>query len=374
MPSKRDSSIAFEASINDILRTALRVWRRTPGFALRAVRLLQQQRKAARRRTALAESGVHVAPFVIYSITGKCNLDCKGCYAKILHKSHRPELSDERVQRLLAEARNLGVSIMLLAGGEPLLRERLLQLTASTPEILFLLFTNGSLLDDEKVDTLHRQKHVVPILSLEGNKDPTDSRRGSGTYDYVLKAMGKLRRARMFFGTSITLTHENFEHATSEAMIGDLIDRGCRLFFYINYVPVEPGTEQLELSPEQVSTLRERIEDYRRRLPALFVAFPEEEVKLGGCLAAGRGFIHINAYGDVEPCPFSAYSDSNLTEMPLEQALKSPLFAKILDSGVVLDESDGQCALWKRRHWVEALLRETEKEDDHQEGKAEEQS
>lgn len=374
MTNKRDSSIAFETSIADMLRTALRIWRRTPGFATRSIRLLRQQHAAADKRTRSEERGVHVPPFVIYSITAKCNLNCEGCYANILHRSDRPELAYDRVQQLLAEAVDLGISIMLVAGGEPFMREGLLELMADRPEILFLLFTNGTLLDDEKISRLKDQKHVLPILSLEGDEDLTDSRRGLGTHEYILDSMEKLRDAKIFFGTSITLTRDNLDRATGESLVGELIERGCRLFFYINYVPVKPDTEQKIISMDQVKTLRQRIEDYSARLPALFVAFPEEEVRLGGCLAAGRGFIHINAYGDVEPCPFSAYSDSNVAQLSLEQSLNSLLFTRILDSGVILDESDGQCALWKHRQWVEALLEEGIQEDSSKEASAKSQS
>lgn len=292
---------------------------------------------------------------MIYSITDRCNLDCRGCYAKLLHTSGRPELTHEQAAQLLEEARDLGVSVILLAGGEPLIRPQLLDLTARTPQVLFLLFTNGSLIDDATVSSLRRQKHVIPILSLEGFESLTDERRGQGTYRHVMAAMGRLQRARLLFGTSITLTSQTFESATDEQFLRGLIDKGCRIFFYINYVPVAPGTDSLQPTLEQVALLRKRLEGHRASLPALFVAFPDEEVKLGGCLAAGRGFVHINAYGDVEPCPFSPYSDSNVSAMSLEQALDSPLFRRILTSGVVLDESDGQCALWKRRDWVASL-------------------
>jgi len=154
----------------------------------------------------------------------------------------------------------------------------------------------------------------------------------------------------------MTLTRENFEVATRRAHLFDLQARGCRLFYYINYVPVEPGTEALELSARQVEELERRLAAYRRSMPALFIAFPHDEAAFGGCLAAGRGLVHVNAFGDVEPCPFSPYSDSNLNEMSLERALASPLFRRILESGVDLDERDGRCALWKRRDWVRGLL------------------
>ena len=358
MPSERQPSIAFEASIFDVLRTASRITLRDPRFALRALRLLGRQRRAARRRDRHEAAGIHVPPFVIYSITDRCNLDCAGCYAKLLHRSDRLELSDDRMLRLLVEARDLGVSVMLLAGGEPLLRETLLSFTAQFPEILFLLFTNGSLVNETTIDRLRGQQHVVPVLSIEGNEAQTDERRGGGTYRYVTEAMTRLKKGRVFFGSSTTLSRENFELATSEAHLRDLMRRGCRLFYYINYVPVKPGTEHLQLEPGHVRELEKRLARYRRSLPALFIAFPHDEIALGGCLAAGRGFLHINPYGDVEPCPFSPYSDTNLTEAAFVDALASPLLQKILHSGVVLDETDGRCALWKRREWVARLLEE----------------
>jgi len=358
MSNSAASSAAFEATIFDVLRIALRITFRDPRFATRAIRLLHRQRRAARVRRRHEASGLHVPPFVIYSITGRCNLRCAGCYANLLHQAPRPEVSDERVIGILREARDLGVSVMLLAGGEPLLRPRLLDFTEAFPEILFLLFTNGSLLTEEIVCRLRSQQHVVPVLSLEGGEAETDARRGAGTHRTVTRAMQRLHEGGVFFGTSTTLTRANFALVTGEPYISRMVRQGCKLFYYINYVPVAPGTEDLQLSPAQVSDLEARLTRHRQSLPAVFIAFPHDEIALGGCLAAGRGFLHINPYGDVEPCPFSPYSDRNLTEMSFAEGIGSPLLQRILRSGVVLDETDGQCALWKRRDWVARLLEE----------------
>jgi MoaA/NifB/PqqE/SkfB family radical SAM enzyme len=352
----QDTATAFEASIFGALRIALRITLNDPRFAVRGLRLLWRQWRATRVRARHEKAGTHVPPFLIYSATGECNLDCAGCYDKLLHRFDRAELSAAQMRRVLAEARELGVSIMLLAGGEPLLRRELLDITVEFPEILFLLFTNGSLLDDERILKLKRQRHVIPVLSIEGDESRTDDRRGDGTYRYVVEAMERLRRRRVFFGTSTTLTSENFELHLDANHLRSLIRRGCRLFYSINYIPVEPGTEHLQLKPEQVDDLERRLAAFREALPAIFIAFPHDEVALGGCLAAGRGFLHINAYGDVEPCPFSPYSDTNLVDVSFKEALASPLLQSILTSGVVLDETDGQCALWKNRTWVESLL------------------
>ena len=356
MSNPDQTSLAFEATIFEALRIALRITLRNPRIAVRAPRLVWHQWRAARRRRRHERTGTHVPPFVIYSVTGKCNLDCDGCYDKLLHRSDRPELTDDQMRRVLNEARELGVSVVLLAGGEPLLRRELLRITADYPQTLFLLFTNGSLLDDDQIDRLRRQHHVVPVLSIEGDETKTDDRRGAGTYQHVISAMARLRRRRVFFGTSTTLTRANFDMHLDEAHLRDLIRKGCRLFYSINYVPVQQGTDHLQLEPEQVHELERRLAVFRKKLPAIFIAFPHDEMALGGCLAAGRGFLHINAYGDVEPCPFSPYSDTNLGRTSFADALASPLLQSILSSGVVLDETDGRCALWKRRSWVEALF------------------
>jgi MoaA/NifB/PqqE/SkfB family radical SAM enzyme len=353
-----DTSVAFEASLFDVLRTGLRITRGNPRLATRAIRVLLRQRSAAARRDRAEVRGVHVPPFVIYSVTGRCNLRCAGCYANLLHRHDCPEMSQTRTSELLAEAKHLGVSVVLLAGGEPLLRPDLLDQIAQRPEILFLLFTNGSLLDEARIARLRRLPQVIPVLSLEGGEAETDERRGGGTYEHVTAAMDRLHKGGTFFGTSATLTRRNFNQATDEAHLQGLINRGCRLFYFINYVPVEPGTDDLQLDVHQVAELEQRLTRYRRALRALFIAFPHDEVALGGCLAAGRGFVHINAYGDVEPCPFSPYSDSSLTEMSLEQALGSPLFRAIRNSDT-LDEADGRCALWKKRDWVKGLVGKT---------------
>ena len=249
---------------------------------------------------------------------------------------------------------------MLIAGGEPLLREGLLDLTAQTPEILFLLFTNATLLDDAVVEKLKSQPHVVPILSLEGDQAFTDARRGVGSHATVLNAMQRLKAQHIFFGTSTTLTCENYDLATSRAHLHDLLKRGCRLFYYINYIPVESGTEYLQLPGSRVQEFEQLLSEYRKTLPCLFIAFPHDEIALGGCLAAGRGFVHINAYGDVEPCPFSPYSDRNLKQVSLLEAINSPLLRSIRESGVELDETDGCCALWTRQEWVQSLLLQSE--------------
>jgi MoaA/NifB/PqqE/SkfB family radical SAM enzyme len=100
----------------------------------------------------------------------------------------------------------------------------------------------------------------------------------------------------------------------------------------------------------------ERIEEFHRLFPALFIAVPGHEKSVGGCLAAGRGFIHITAEGNVEPCPFAPFSDANVVNMSLKRALGSDLLLTLRQHPEKLRVTPGGCCLWKQREWVQSLL------------------
>ncbi|MHB1319381.1 MAG: radical SAM protein, partial [Anaerolineae bacterium] len=317
---------------------------------------LGHQRAAERRRDRNVARGIPVPAMMIVSVTQRCNLHCAGCYAHALHTETGPELAGTELGDVLRQASDLGISIALLAGGEPLLRSDLLDLTASRPEMLFALFTNGTLLDEPAIDRLARQRHVIPVLSLEGHQADTDARRGKGMHAHTLDTMARLRERGLFFGTSLTATSQNYDIVCDRSYVQELIAQGCRLFVFVEYVPTAPGTEFLVLTAEQRATLPALLEEMHASLPGLFIALPGDESLYGGCLAAGRGFIHINPQGRLEPCPFAPWSDASLRDMPLEEALRSPFMAALRESDVHLTETAGGCALWSRREWVTSLL------------------
>jgi MoaA/NifB/PqqE/SkfB family radical SAM enzyme len=124
----------------------------------------------------------------------------------------------------------------------------------------------------------------------------------------------------------------------------------------VEYVPVESGTENWILTEEQNKNLHTILDSYRKKFPALFIGFPGDEEQFGGCLSAGRGFVHISSGGNVEPCPFAPYSDANIESQSLVDALKSELLQKIRDNHEELKETKGGCALWEKRDWVRSLL------------------
>jgi MoaA/NifB/PqqE/SkfB family radical SAM enzyme len=345
----------LDKNISAAFIDAVKIALRKPAWFTTAVSLYFRQRAAAKKRRAWRLQGTHIPPFIIMSVTKSCNLRCKGCYSHSLHASNSPSLTDQRITELLAEARHLGISLVLLAGGEPLINKKLLNITGGFPEITFPLFTNGTLIDDSVIAALKRQRNVIPVLSIEGTRAETDSRRGGGVFDRVDAAMSLLRKHGLFFGCSITVTSENFPMVYDPAWLGQLYRNGCRLFFHVEYVPVDKGTEALVVTDAQRTSAIGAIAGIKKTVPALYVAFPGDEELFGGCLAAGRGFIHINASGDLEPCPFAPYSDRNVTDTSLKSALRSPLLEKIRANHANLQETSGGCALWAEREWVASL-------------------
>ena len=135
-----------------------------------------------------------------------------------------------------------------------------------------------------------------------------------------------------------------------------MVATGVRAFTFVEYVPMAPGTETLILTTEQKKTLNACLSGFNTEFPALFIGFPGDEDAYGGCLAAGRGFIHISPAGDLEPCPAAPVSDMNLATVRLEDALSSRLLARIREEHGILTETSGGCALRANRAWVQGLL------------------
>jgi MoaA/NifB/PqqE/SkfB family radical SAM enzyme len=349
---------ALNDAIAGYFKDAVRITLREPAKSLFFFRTILWQRKAARVRLKWQNSGLHVPALLIVSVTSKCNLRCKGCYAfaRDKGKSGVPELSDARLRTLVAEANELGISTILFAGGEPLIRKDLLTITKDFPSVIFPIVTNGTLIDEGTLDHFRTQRNVIPVVSIEGDERDTDERRGVGMHKRLQNTMEEMRAKGIFFGCSLTITRSNFATITDHLFIESLIRAGTKLILLLEYVSVEPGTEDWILTDDQRSTLAHKTERFRAQFPAIFIEIPGDEEQYGGCLAAGRGFVHVSPDGDLEPCPVSPYSDTNVRELSLKEALQSRLLQAIRQRHETLSEMEGGCALWTEREWVRSLL------------------
>lgn len=346
----------FDSNILKLFKTAILMGWKQPGMIGFYARALWYQKEAAALRRKHYSEGLEVPPLLIISITSRCNLNCKGCYSKLLHGKVVEEMDAARFREILCEARDMGVSIIMLAGGEPLIRKDLLAVAAEFPKAVFPIFTNSTLLDDGYLDFFGRHPHLLPVISLEGYGHETDNRRGDGVWAGFQALRPRLKERGICWGTSFTLTSEGYELLLSEHFLRGFLASGCRIFFFVEYVPVDESTLHLVLTAEQKRVLEDRVERLTRRLPGLFIAFPGNEDQYGGCLAAGRGFLHINPAGYAEPCPFAPFTDSNVRETGLRAALQSKLLAKVRQNHHLLSEGEGGCALWSNRKAVMDML------------------
>ena len=355
--SELDFGKVLNGSLNVFFKDALRVALTHPRQAAFFMQTLNWQRKAAKTRLSWDKMGVHVPPIIILSVTSKCNLHCQGCYHQALRSSSESEMSDERLEGLIAEAKDLGVSFMVIGGGEPLTRPGILDIAEKYPPIMFLMFTNGLLINEAVIKKMSKSRNIVPLVSLEGYENDTDKRRGAGVYAQALNSIAKLKAKSIFWGSSLTMTRANFADVTNENFIRRLVENGCKLFMLVEYTPVKKGTEDWVLTSEQRIELLRKRNSFRKKYSALFIALPWDEEEIGGCLSSGRGFIHISAEGNVEPCPFIPYSDTNLKHLSLKDALQSKMLKTIRENHGQLEEKHG-CALWEKREWVKSLTSE----------------
>ncbi|MBP3278535.1 MAG: radical SAM protein, partial [Butyrivibrio sp.] len=188
-------------------------------------------------------------------------------------------------------------------------------------------------------------------------KEATDTRRGEGVYDKLVSNMDELNRRGLIYGASVTVTTENLKDVSSEEFIGMLSDKGCKAVIFVEFVPVTEDSKHLAPGDDDREYLKKEIMRLRADHPEMvFVSFPGDEKSSGGCIAAGRGFFHINSHGGAEPCPFSPYSDINVKDTSLREAMNSKLFRALQQEGVLLDDHDGGCVLYEKRKEVEALL------------------
>ena len=125
----------------------------------------------------------------------------------------------------------------------------------------------------------------------------------------------------------------------------------------MEYVPVTEDSRDLAPGDGEREYLRGEVARLRGEKPEMvYISFPGDEKNSGGCVAAGRGFFHINSHGGAEPCPFSPYSDVNVRNSALRDALHSPLFAALRDGNILTGDHSGGCVLYEKRALIESLL------------------
>lgn len=266
---------------------------------------------------------------ILIDPTSACNLRCKGCWAA--EYGHKLSLSYDELDNIITQGKELGIYFYLYTGGEPLTRkDDLLKLCEKHNDCEFHAFTNGTLIDDEFCKRVVDVGNFTMSVSIDGSKEVNDERRGEGVYDKIMTGMEKLKEYGILFGTSVCYTSQNVYSVTSDDFLDMLIEKGSRFIWYFHYMPVgnDAAIDLLPI-PEQREYMYHRVREIRGLeggKPIFAIDFQNDGEYVGGCIAGGRNYLHINPNGDVEPCVFIHYSSANIKEVTLLEALKQPLF------------------------------------------------
>ena len=205
---------------------------------------------------------------ILLDPTSACNLHCVGCWAA--EYGNKLNLSFEELDDIIRQGKEMGVYFYLFAGGEPLMRKK---------DIIRLC-------DEAFADEMLRVKNFAPAISLEGFGEATDSRRGEGVYERVLRAMEILHQRKLIYGISCCYTSANYDSITSEEYYDMLIEKGAYFCWYFHYMPVgNDASPELLPSPEQRAEVYRRIRDYRSRKPLFCMDFQNDAEFVDGCIA-----------------------------------------------------------------------------------------
>lgn len=275
---------------------------------------------------ARGKYGVNIPWTILMDPTSACNLKCVGCWAGEYDK--KSELSNEVIDRVITEAKELGMYFFIFSGGEPLVRRwELIELAKKHDDCFFLSFTNATLIDEKFADAVAEVGNLTFAISIEGFEVDTDFRRGKGTYKKVINAMALLKERGVPFGYSACYHSKNYEAVGSDEFIDFMVDVGAYFTWLFTYIPIgKDAVKELICTPEQRAYMFNRVREIRNKKALFMLDFWNDGQYVGGCVAGGRRYFHINSEGEVEPCAFIHYSCANINEMSLLDALKNPLF------------------------------------------------
>ncbi len=262
---------------------------------------------------------------------------------------------------IIRQGKELGIYFYIYTGGEPLVRKKdIIKLCEMHPDCAFLAFTNGTLIDDAFCQDMLRVKNFSPAISLDGFEEANDSRRGEGVYQKVEEAMDRLRAHKLAFGISVCYTSQNYADITSEKFFDYIIDEGALFLWLFHYMPIgNAAAPDLLPTPEQRAEVYHRIRAYRKTKPIFSMDFQNDGEYVGGCIAGGRNYLHINAEGDVEPCVFIHYSNANIKNCSLLEALKSPIFMAYHDRQPFNENMLRPCPMLENPEFLRAMVKET---------------
>lgn len=311
---------------------------------------------ASARRTFTKVRIRGIVPSVIaISPTMRCNYNCIGCYSR--DRIDENELTTDEYDLLLKDAERFGVSTVVITGGEPFIRPDTLSLMLKHRNLLFVVITNGSFIDEETAKCISENGNRITLISIEGFIGDTDQRRKNGAHNAAVNAFKRLKGAGAFFGFAATNTTANIGNLSSDDFYGQMVLNGCAVGFFSEYVPCGAHLRtDWVLNESQREKFRAKVLQIRRKKQIVIVQFPHDEYgEKNMCSAAGKSSLHINSQGDVEPCPFVPVSCDNIRKKGLLVAFKSSFLLSIRKRPELLRRKQYACSLFEHLQEIKNL-------------------
>jgi MoaA/NifB/PqqE/SkfB family radical SAM enzyme len=285
------------------------------------------------RKTAVSSTkkvlGYHPPVTLVLNPTMRCNLRCKGCYAYSFNKNS--DMDRPLLEKVLTEARELGIQFITITGGEPFLYPDIEGVFESFSDMIFMVYTNAQHIDADRARRLSALGNVWPAVSVEGYRDETDARRGRGVYERLTAAMERLQENGVLFGISAVPTRHNTELLASDEFIDHYIGKGALFGWMFTYIPVgrDPDPD-LMATPHQRELLRQQSLHWRKTRPIFMADFWNDGPLCGGCMSASR-FAFITSDGWAQPCTFVHFATHNVRDHTLKEIFVSEFFKTIRD-------------------------------------------
>ncbi len=293
--------------------------------------------------------------FQFISVTNDCNLQCQGCWVSRQNAGEYLEL--DRIHRIINESKKQGSCFFGILGGEPLLYKQLPDIFSSHQDCYFQLFTNGILFTDSFAEELRKQANVTPLFSFEGDEQVADVRRGGRhIYERTLQAIRTSVAHGLITGVAISVCKSNIEMALSDRFIEMLHAMGVLYIWYYIYRPVgENPNYALALNSQEITRLRHFLVEGRVKHPVILIDSYWRADGEPFCPAAEGLSHHINACGDIEPCPIVQLSREKIG-LNLKQIYEQSVFLKDFRKKI-LEKTKG-CIVMEEPDWLVKFARE----------------
>jgi putative heme d1 biosynthesis radical SAM protein NirJ2 len=271
---------------------------------------------------------------VSWNITRQCNLDCAHCYRDAQSRPDADELTTEQGIKLIGEIARVGFRVLILSGGEPLMRKDVFQLIEAAREhgLRPVFGTNGTLITDEVARRLRDAGLARAGISLDSaDRDYHNELRGSDTaWERAIAGMKACREAGLAFQVNTTVTRQNEDQLLRITDLArELGAAGHHVFFL---VPTGRGRDIADemVEARRCEQLLEALLNKQREIdieikPTCAPQFVRIAERLDvstrfhrGCLA-GRTYCVITPNGEVQPCPYLPIGVGNVREQSFEE-------------------------------------------------------